>query len=138
MKWKYYIPTIWKKNEHRTWEDVWLTPDTESYGGKSILLTIESPASVAEFWAENLQLPEIRADNFHIDGTNIIVGVKDFGKQDILKWARVWLNESGFPITKFVKGNLNEFRNMNVEAKAINQAVKELKKITKDNPFLFL
>ena len=135
MKWKYYIPTIWKENERRTWEDVWLMPDNKSYCEKSILLTIESPASVAEFWADDFQLPKIGADDFYIDGTNIIVGVKDFGKQDILEWAKVWLKQSGFPITKFVKGTIKEFQNTNV-AKAITQAVKELKKIKKENPFL--
>ena len=126
MRWKCFVTTVWKRNERRTWEDVWLLPDSEDYSGESIWLTVESSSSVEEFWSKDNHLPLIEAKDFFIDGQDIIVGVKDFDRKDILKWTKIWLEESGFNVTEIIEGRMKEFKNTNREARAVTQAIIEL------------
>ena len=129
MRWKCFVTTVWQRNERRTWEDVWLLPDIADYSGESVWLTVESLSSAAEFWSEGNDLPAIETGNFFIDGEDIIVGVKDFDRKDILKWSRVWLAESGYIVTELVEGSSKEFQNTNREARAITEATIEIERM---------
>lgn len=129
MRWKCFVTTVWERNERRTWEDVWLLPDIEDYSGESVWLTVESLSSVAEFWSGDSDLPLIEAKNSFVDGEDIIVGVKDFDRKDILNWSRVWLAESGYTVTELIEGSRKEFQNTNREARAVTQAMIELERI---------
>lgn len=129
MRWKCFVTTVWERNERRTWEDVWLLPDIEDYSGESVWLTVESLSSVAEFWSGDSDLPLIEAKNSFVDGEDIIVGVKDFDRKDILSWSRVWLAESGYTVTELIEGSRKEFQNTNREARAVTQAMIELERI---------
>ena len=126
MRWKCFITTVWKRGERRTWEDIWLLPDIENYSGESVWLTVESLTSVTDFWSKDNDLPEIKVGNFFVDGEDIIVGVKDFDRKDILKWSRVWLTESGYTVTELIERSRTEFDNTNPEARAVTQAIIEL------------
>jgi|ERR1051325_482916 hypothetical protein len=129
MKWKYYIPAEWKSDERQTWEDVWLLPDDETYHGASIWLTIDSLTSAVEYLSEEeIQSPEVEAGSFHIDGTDMLVGVKDFSREEILNWTKVWLSESGFSVTELIEGTFEEFEDTNAEARAIAEAREKLEK----------
>ena len=129
MRWKCFVTTVWERNERRTWEDVWLLPDIEDYSGESVWLTVESLSSVAEFWSGDSDLPLIEAKNSFVDGEDIIVGVKDFDRKDILNWSRVWLAESDYTVTELIEGSRKEFQNTNREARAVTQAMIELERI---------
>lgn len=129
MRWKCFVTTVWERNERRTWEDIWLLPDIEDYSGESVWLTVESLSSVAEFWSGDSDLPLIEAKNSFVDGEDIIVGVKDFDRKDILSWSRVWLAESGYTVTELIEGSRKEFQNTNREARAVTQAMIELERI---------
>jgi hypothetical protein len=129
MNWKYYIPAVWEPDERQTWEDVWLLPDDETYHGASIWLTIDSLTSAVEYLSEEqIQAPEIQAGDFHINGTDMLVGVKDFSREEILDWTKVWLSESGLPVAGLVEGKFEEFEGTNDEARAIAQAKEKLEK----------
>jgi len=129
MRWKCFVTTVWERNERRTREDVWLLPDIEDYSGESVWLTVESLSSVAEFWSGDSDLPLIEAKNSFVDGEDIIVGVKDFDRKDILNWSRVWLAESDYTVTELIEGSRKEFQNTNREARAVTQAMIELERI---------
>src|SRR5215210_2878354 len=129
MKWKYYIPAVWEPDERQTWEDVRLLPDNETYHGASIWLTIDSLTSAVEYLSEKqMRSPEVPAGGFHIDGTDMIVGVKDFSQEEILDWTKVWLSESGFSVTELLEGTFEDFQDTNDEARAIAQAQAKLEK----------
>ena len=135
MKWKYYIPAEWKHDERQTWEDVWLLPDDKTYHGGSIWLTIDSLTSAVEYLSEEqMRSPEVPAGGFHIDGTDMIVGVEDFSREEILNWTKVWLSESGLPVTELVEGTFEEFQGTNDEARAIAQAQEKLEKEVATEP----
>jgi hypothetical protein len=129
MRWKYYTPAVCKPDERKTWEDVWLLPDDETYHGASIWLTIDSLTSAVEYLSEEeIQSPEVEAGGFHIDGTDMLVSVKDFSREEILNWAKVWLSESGFSVTELIEGTFEEFQGTNAEARAIAEAKEKLEK----------
>ncbi|HKR61552.1 MAG TPA: hypothetical protein VJS64_17830 [Pyrinomonadaceae bacterium] len=129
MKWKYYIPAEWKPGKRQTWEDVWLLPDDKTYHGESIWLTIDSLTSAVEYLSEEeIKSPEVNAGEFHINGTDMLVGVKDFSREEILNWTKVWLSESGFSVTELIEGTFEEFEGTNDEARAIAQAKEKLEK----------
>jgi len=129
MKWKYYIPAEWKPDERQTWEDVWLLPDDKTYHGGSIWLTIDSLTSAVEYLSEEqMRSLKVPAGGFHIDGTDMIVGVKDFTREEILNWTKVWLGESGFSVTELFEGTFEDFEGTNDEARAIAQAKEKLEK----------
>lgn len=129
MNWKYYIPSEWKPDERQTWEDVWLLPDDKTYHGASIWLTIDGLTSAVEYLSEEqMRSPEVPAGGFHIDGTDMIVGVEDFSREEILNWTKVWLSESGFSVTELLEGTFEDFEDTNDEARAIAQAKDKLEK----------
>ena len=126
MKWKYHIPAEWNPDERHTWEDVWLLPDDGNYQGESVWLTIDSLTSAAEYLTEE-ELPKRRIEKgeFSIDGTDMVVGVEDFSKDDLLHWVIVWLGESGFPDSELVEATFEEFKDTNDEARAATQAIEQ-------------
>ena len=129
MKWKYYIPHEWKPDERQTWEDVWLLPDDRNYHGESIWLTIDSLTSAVEYLSEEqIQKAAVQAECFYINGTDMLVGVEGFSRDEILNWAIVWLKESGFRVTGLIEGTLEEFLGTNGEAIAIAQAKEVIEK----------
>jgi hypothetical protein len=129
MRWKYYIPAEWKPDERQTWEDVWLLPDDETYDGDSIWLTIDSLTSAVEYLSEEeIKSSEVHAGDFHIAGTDMLVGVKDFSREEILDWTKVWLSESGFSVTGLIEGTYEDFEGTNAEARAIAQAKEKLER----------
>jgi hypothetical protein len=129
MKWRYFIPAERKPDERPTWEDVWLLPDDKTYHGDSLWLTIDSLTSAVEYLSEEpIQSPEVEAGGFHISGTDMLIGVKDFSHEEILNWTKVWLSESGFPVTELIEGTFEDFEGTNAEARAIAQAKEKLDK----------
>ena len=127
MKWKCYIPAEWKPDERQTWEDVWLLPGDKTYHGESIWLTIDSLTSAVEYLSEEqMRSAEVPAGGFHIDGTDMVVGVKDFSREEILDWTKVWLSETGFSVTELLEGTFEDFEGTNDEARAIAQAKEKI------------
>jgi hypothetical protein len=129
MKWKYYIPAEWNTDERHTWEDIWLLPDDEKYREESVWLTVDSLTSAAEYQTgEELPMPRIEEGEFSIDGADMVVGVEDFGKEELLHWVVVWLKESGFPDSQLVEATFEEFKNTNDQARAADQAIERARK----------
>jgi hypothetical protein len=58
----------------------------------------------------------------------MVVGVDDFSKEEMLRWVEMWLKESGLPVSELVEGTIEEFKNSNVEARAITQAIEKTRK----------
>jgi hypothetical protein len=125
MRWKYYIPAVWKPDERQTWEDVWLLPDDESYQGESVWLTIDSLTSAAEYLTEEETRPRLlpKQGEFSINGADMFVGVEDFSKEELLQWVVRWLEESGFSDAELIEATFEEFKDTNDEARAATQAI---------------
>jgi hypothetical protein len=125
MKWKYYIPAEWNPNDRHTWEDVWLLPHDENYHGESVWLTVDSLTSAAEYLPE--QTTQVEAGSFRIDGEDMVVGINDFSKDELLHWVEVWLSESGFSAPELLEASFEDFRNTNDDSRALSQAMAEMK-----------
>ena len=126
MRWKYYIPSVWEPGERQTWEDIWLLPDDQNYVGESLWITIDSLPSAREFvFEEGKPPPSIEPGGFEIAGVDMIVGVNDFSREELLQWAEVWLTESGFRDPQLVEATFEEFKNTNDEARALTEALEK-------------
>jgi len=131
MKRKYYIPAEWNPDERHTWEDVWVMPDDENYEGESIWLTVDSLTSAAEYLQEEERpVPQVEIGQFSIDSADILVGAKDFSKEELLHWVEVWLKESGFSVSELIEATFEDLKNTNDEARATAQALEALRKET--------
>ena len=130
MQCKYFIPSEWNQNEKRLWEDIWLLPDDKSYGGESIWLTIDSLTFAVEYLSEEAaQMSKVQAGGFYIDGTNMLVGVNDFSREELLYWVAVWLKEADFMVTELIEGTNEEFKDTNDHARGITEAKRKFEKM---------
>lgn len=122
MHWKYHIPHIWKDAERAIWEDIYLLPDTVLADKPSIWLTVDSIGSLESpdhDWSPEEYMeakPRLGTNDFHIDGTDMLVRGDDFIRSEVVGWAKVWLMESGFPVDTLVEAPADEFANTNEHA----------------------
>jgi len=117
MKWKYYIPHIWDKPYH-VWEDIWMKPDDPNFQGNMgnmINLTIDALGALEdddnekvrklakylkstgkEYWA----WPYPRGE-FWEDNVSMIINVKHFTRDDVINYARIYLQLKGSQVSSF-------------------------------------
>ena len=127
MKWKYHIPHEWD-TPRTVGEDVWLLPDDPDYKGNSIWLTIDALGDSSdpshgsereEFQKEALE--KLGNKEFWIDNADMIIRVRDFNKEELLVWVKVWLTENGFTVSDLIEAPFKEFAETNDHAKLIEQ-----------------
>jgi len=132
MKWKYHIPHKWESPEARhVWEDVWLMPADPDYSGKSLWITVDALGDVnnpehgserAAFQAKALaklgdndtwvRYPGDQSD----PGTDMIVRVVDFSREELIEWVRFWMMEVGLEVDELVEAPFDDFRGTNTHA----------------------
>ena len=127
MKWRYYFVHRWDR-PRLVWEDIYLAPDMPGYDGPSIWLTIDAlgdeqdPSHGSDrAEAKALFLSKLGDQDYHIDGTDMIVRARDFDRAELLRWVRIWLNESGLQVTQLVRGTLEDFAGSNDHAEIVAQ-----------------
>ncbi len=81
-------------------------------------------------------MPKVQAGGFYFDGTNMLVGVNDFSREELLHWITVWLKESDFLVTELIEGTHEEFRDTNDDARELTAATEELEKTKQEKGFL--
>ena len=121
MRWKYYIPHTWDPPSLRVpWAEIWLLPDDPNYKGKSIWLTIDAlgdpsdpthGSERAEFQRDALK--KLGSKDLWIDGSDMIVRVRDFNKKEFLNFVKVWLNEVGLSVTELREAPFEDFKGTN-------------------------
>jgi hypothetical protein len=126
MKWKYHIPHAWDPATQRMgWAEVWLLPDDPGYNGGSIWLTIDAlsggPDDVepAEFRREALQ--KLGDQDVWVKGSDMIVRVENFDRQEFLQWAKVWLEYTGLKVSELVEAPFEDFAGTNNMARVIKE-----------------
>jgi hypothetical protein len=126
MNWKYHIPHVW--NTTRTvWEDVYLLPDLPDHESESIWLTIDALGDAAdpahgsdreEFQREALEKLGDKED--WVGGADMIIRARDFSKEELLQWVKVWLRESGFPVASLEEAPFSDFAGTNQHANILD------------------
>jgi hypothetical protein len=125
MNWKYHIPHVWD-SQRAVWEDVWLLPEGPSYDGGSIWLTVDALGDAsdpthgsqrAEFQKEALK--KLGHKDYWIEVGEMIVRAKDFSKEELLDWVKIWLIETGFEVTALVEAPPEDFAETNDHARVI-------------------
>ncbi|GAC1463068.1 MAG: hypothetical protein NVS2B14_10990 [Chamaesiphon sp.] len=126
MNWKYHIPHLWNA-PREVWEDVYLLPDNPNYQEESIWLTIDALGDVSEptHGSERAEFQEFAFSklgdkSFWINGSDMIVRARDFNKEKLLDWVKVWLRETGFPVSELIETSFDEFASTNDHAMTVN------------------
>ncbi len=115
MIWKYFIPHTWR-SDRALWEDVYLLPVDSGHEGAALWLTIDAYGDPTDpELSEGRARFQAYADgqlgdrDFCIEGTDMIVKQRDFTKEELLAWVRVWLRENQLPVTDLREGTAREF-----------------------------
>jgi hypothetical protein len=122
MKWKYHVAHDWESPSQRSaWEDVYLMPDEPGFKGDSVWFSVyaadlEDPK--ANLSAEGRA--RLAADGYWVDGTDLVVRGRDLARDEIVKWAELWLKQNGFAVDGLVEGTLDDFQGTNEHAKMID------------------
>ncbi len=125
MNYKYYFAHRWI--EARTgWEDVYLRSDTPGHQSDSFCLTItaigaagNSACSEAEIAAARKAFQE---RPFYIQGDSMFVPAEDLSKEELLSWARIWLEAAGCEVSRFIAGTYDDFKGTNWHSRFIERA----------------
>lgn len=144
MKWKYYIPHVWKSPEDRTvWEDVWLLPEDGRNDGKSYWLTLNAltfgAAGVEGEYPHDPDDPlglfggrqGVREMNLRLLGDkdyfitpvlDMVARIDDFNMRELLEWTKLFIREHfGDSEPELVKGEYEEFGGSNPQAAEIGR-----------------
>ena len=101
MKWKYYIPHVWKTPDDRTsWEDVFLMPDNKKKR-KSVWLEVsaigEEPPKEDKEDLEDYQisLKELGDQDYFLDKKTCCMRVRavDFNMKELLEYTKIFLKD---------------------------------------------
>ena len=117
MIWKYYIPHDWQGSSTCVWEDVWLIPAPGQMlrgleFGESLWFTVDALGRPEDSIFPNEHedaLAELGDKPYVIEASDMIVKAERLTKEDVLKWAKVWLEHEGFEVTGFEESTLEEF-----------------------------
>src|SRR5439155_21764974 len=92
-------------------------PVNTQYEGEAIWLTIDALGNVEtseyDSGSDNGRsdaLEKLGDRQYYIDGTDMLIRLTDFSKEELLDWVRVWLRENGLPVTNLVEGSASDFR----------------------------
>jgi len=71
-------------------------------------------------------LAELGDKPYVIEASDMIVKAERLTKEDVLKWAKVWLEHEGFEVTGFEESTLEEFQESNQHVREIAKAKEAL------------
>ena len=134
MQWKYHIPHQAQTGSHSVWEDIYLLPDIEAGETPSIWITIDTLGSLES--PDHSWTPEEFQDaqallgdaNYHIHETDMLVRGTTFTRSEVVDWAKVWLEHTGFTVTTMVEAPLEEFTETNEHASFVASLKAKLNK----------
>lgn len=128
MNWKYHIPHVWEPGKRIPWTEVWLLPQDLRFSARSICLTVDAlgDASDPTHGSDRLAfqkeaLGKMDNDPYWISGGDMIVRVRDFGRDDFLGWVRIWLQKMDPGFGALTPGSFEEFSGTSRDAKLIER-----------------
>jgi len=133
MKWLYYIPHEWADpKQKKTWEDIYLMPEVDGHTPDySLWLTVDGYHEKdtdyeEETWFEEDEYKEFIKKGYLIrrDIVEIIIESPEFDKEELLHWAKVYLEEGGFEITELVESTWEQFLGTNEDIIAVEEAIR--------------
>jgi hypothetical protein len=144
MKWLYYIPHLWLKDEKAQWEDVYLLPapgqprfQTRRHK-RSLWVTIDAlgtPKRSKQDKALRQEAIDRLGDKDHCyedDPTNMLVRQNLMDKDDFLGWVKVWIMEQlGDPDPELLRGTGEDFAGTNQHACEVAKVKKAKKQYDK-------
>jgi hypothetical protein len=132
MRWLYYIPHSWEDpdgnpKKKTTWEDVYLMPDDPECK-KSIWLTVDGyqaedigfPSGFIDekTWFDEGEFEIFQEQGYLIRSSHcdIIVFTPEFTKEELLNWAKLFLEEEGHVVTELEEATFERFAGTNQHA----------------------
>jgi hypothetical protein len=128
VDWKFHIPHTWEFGARKPWAEVWLLPLNSPLDSRSVCLTIDAlgdasdPSHGSDRAAFQKEASEkLGADPFWIRGADMIVRVRDFGREDFLEWVRLWLQKTDPGFGTLTPGSFEDFQGSSRDAKLIER-----------------
>jgi hypothetical protein len=128
MNWKYHIPHVFELGQRKPWAEVWLLPQDPRFSVRSICLTVDAfgDASDPTHGSDRLAFQEealvkLGNDPYWISGRDMIVRVRDLGREDFLDWVKVWLQKIDPGFGELTPGSFEDFSGTSGDAKLIER-----------------
>lgn len=114
MNWKYFIPHKWDSDQ-ATWEDIYLRPMEKPHEkalcvsiNSKRMITIEELLREEELqWRRDI-LAYLNRHSYLIEGSEMYVSREAFDLDQLLKFAKIYLESKGFKDPKLFEGSYEE------------------------------
>ncbi|CCQ70103.1 hypothetical protein CWATWH0402_2984 [Crocosphaera watsonii WH 0402] len=122
MNWIYYLPHILDR-EQEYWADIYLLPQNSSYNGQALWLTIEALGLFEELDRQE-KVKKLGEQSFYLYGSsldNMVINSESFTKEELLQWARIWLEAQDLPVNHLLEGSREMFKGKAYHADLIDE-----------------
>ena len=113
-RWKYYIPHEWDQPK-AIWEEIYLVPDIPNFPKLSICVNIDALGEIKDPYGTDRNevyqefKEQLNGAKYYIDGEQMVVKARNFTRKDLVKWVKIWLEQTGFEVSELVEAPSEDF-----------------------------